>query len=308
MTEVSSHVVGDDSESESKSLERTLAKLEARVAERHPKTFPKRAQINPTTTGKVVQLPIWPEFRRGVPNELVRGALFTIGNTRTPRAYRRSMVIASLSNIEINYTGEELRQDDEDVFLQLVHLARVSPLGSEVSFTAHSMLKSLKWPTNSRSYDRLRETIMRLQASGVEIRTARGGYSGSLIRDFEWREDGSGTSSRSWNVRLEPRIASLFDNVSYTQIDWDQRLRLGTLAKWLHAFYYTHQKPFPMKTGTIRTLCGSTTKDLSKFRQLLKASLSELISVGFLRSAEIQSGSDLVFVIRTNDADKLVSK
>lgn len=281
------------------SLEKTLAQLEASVAKRNPKSFPKRVAPTPSTD-KVVQLPLWSEFRRGIPNDLVRGALFTVGNARMPRAYRKSMVIASLGGIEITYTGEELRQDDEDVFLQLVHLARVSPLGKEVSFTAHSILKSLKWPTNSRSYERLKETITRLQATGLELRSPHHGYSGSLIRDFAWKQEDSGAPSRSWTVRLEPRIAALFDNVSYTQIDWQQRLELGTLAKWLHSFYYTHRSPLPMKTATIRKLCGSTTKDLSKFRQLLRDSLQELLDVGFLSEAEIKRGSDLVHVTRTS--------
>jgi len=284
-----------------RSLDQSLAQLEARIAERKSTAFPKRTTpMQPI--GKVIQLPLWPEFRRGVPNDLVRGALFAIGNSRTPRKYRRSEVIASLSNIEITYTGEELRQDDEDVFLQLVHLARVSPLGTEVSFTAHSFLNALKWPTNSRSYDRLRDTITRLQATGIEVRSQNAGYSGSLIRDFSWNEN-SGAASRSWTVRIEPRIAALFDNVSYTQIDWDQRLQLGSLAKWLHAFYYTHSRPLPMKTATIRTLCGSSTKDLSKFRQLLRGAFKELIAVGFLASAEVQPRTDLVHVVRTAESD-----
>lgn len=277
-------------------VEGALARLQETLARRQPEAFPAR-KPSPSNSGKVVQLPLWPELRRGVPNDLVRGALFTVGNSKMPRVYRKGVVIASLGGIEISYTGEELRQDDEDVFLQLVHLARVSPLGTEVAFTAHAILKALKWPTNSRSYDRLRDSITRLQASGIEVRNARHGYSGSLIRDFAWKED-DGATSRCWTVRLEPRIAALFDNVSYTQIDWEQRLQLGTLAKWLHAFYYTHRQPLPMKTATIRTLCGSTTKDLSKFRQLLRDALQELIAVGFLSAAEIKPGADLVHVTR----------
>ncbi len=90
------------------SLEKTLARLEASVAARRPESFPKRV-MPASSTGKVVQLPLWPELRRGIPNDLVRGALFTVGNSRMPRAYRKTMVIASLGGIAITYTGEELR-------------------------------------------------------------------------------------------------------------------------------------------------------------------------------------------------------
>ncbi|RLA21477.1 MAG: hypothetical protein DRQ56_00455 [Gammaproteobacteria bacterium] len=248
--------------------------------------------------GKIIQLPLWSDSRRGIPNDLVRGALFTVGNCRTERAFRKSMSIATLGGIDVTYTGEVLRQDDEDVFLQLVHLARLIPLGSCIEFTAHSLLKSLSWATNKPSYDRLKRTIQRLTATGLEISTKTGGYSGSLIRDFEWREE-DGTSSRTWKVRLEPRIISLFGHVKYSQIVWEKRLQLGNLAKWLHSFYYSHAQPFPMKVETLRQLCGSTTKSKAKFRQLLKSALNELISLEFLSSAKVNSEDDKVYVTRT---------
>lgn len=245
----------------------------------------------------IIQLPIWSEARRGIPNDLVRGALFTVGNCRSERAFRKGIKIATLGGVDVHYTGEELRQDDEDVFLQLVHLARLVPLGGDIQFTAHSLLKSLEWATNKPSYDRLKKTINRLTATGLEVSSKSGGYSGSLIRDFEWRElDGS--ASRKWKVRLEPKIISLFGHVKYSQIVWDKRLKLGNLAKWLHSFYYSHAKPFPMKVETIHILCGSATKSRAKFRQMLKKSLNELLVVGFLTEAIISS-DDKVQVTRT---------
>lgn len=248
-------------------------------------------------TAKVLQLPIWPEERRGVPNDLVRSALFTVGNHRKKREYRKNYLIAALGDISIVYTGEELRQDDEDVFLQLVHLARLSPLGHTIEFTAHAMMKSLAWSTDGRAYERLKDCISRLSATGIEVRNETRGYSGSLVRDFAW-QDMSGNSSRRWKVRLEPRIIALFGKVAYTSIDWEQRLQLGYLAKWLHSFYYTHANPYPMKAATLRKLCGSATRDLSKFRQLLRSALDELIAVGFLSDWNIDPKSDLVYVTR----------
>lgn len=268
-----------------------VARVEAIAARVRPNTFPSRPTEQPERlSDKIVQLPLWAEYRRGVPNDLVRGALFTVGNSSAKRAYRKSAVIAALGNIEIVYTGEELRQDDEDVFLQLVHLARMSPLGCFIEFTAHSLLKALKWPTNSRSYGRLRDTITRLNATGLEVRSENRGYSGSLIRDFEWR-GADGSSSRMWKVRLEPRIVALFGHVAYSQIDWDQRLKLGNLGKWLHSFYYTHAQPYPLKVETIHRLCGSTTRSIAKFRQLLRSAMEELIAVGFLDSWDIDKNT-----------------
>ncbi len=256
------------------------------------------------TEEKIVQLPIWRDDRRGMPNDLVRSALFTIGNSRQKRVFRKDTVIAALGEVEITYTGEELRQDDEDVFLQLVHLARLAPLGETVEFTAHAMLKALRWSTDSRAYQRLRDSINRLAATGLSVSNDENGYNGSLVRDFEWKQT-NGASSRAWKVRLEPRIVALFGHVTYTQIDWEQRLKLGNLAKWLHSFYYTHANPYALKVRTIHALSGSTTRDLSKFRQILRAALDELANVGFLENWRIERRTDLVHVTRVTSKPAL---
>ena len=243
------------------------------------------------------QLPLWSDDRRGIPNDLVRSALFTIGNSRRKREFCRAVIIKTLGNIKITYTGEELRQMDEDVFLQLVHLARLVPLGSPIEFSAHSLLKALSWPTDSKAYTRLRQSIHRLSVTGLTIENDHQGYNGSLIRDFAWKKSNE-QSSRLWMVRLEPSIISLFKHVSYSQIDWEQRLKLGDLAKWLHSFYYTHQNPYPMKVKTLHVLCGSTTKSQAKFRQMLRSALEELVDANFLRHWDIDKKSDLVTVSR----------
>jgi len=296
----------EESERRGESLKSSLHRLDSTLKKNKQSSSAKKQLIakkekTTITVGKrpeAVQLPLWSEARRGIPNDLVRGALFTVGNCRAERTFRKNTKIATLGGVDVSYTGEELRQDDEDVFLQLVHLARLIPLGGEIKFTAHSLLKSLAWATNKPSYDRLKRTIQRLNATGLEISSNSGGYSGSLIRSFDWREE-DGSSSRAWSVRLEPKIVSLFGHVKYSQIIWEKRLQLGNLAKWLHSFYYSHAQPYPMKVQTIHLLCGSTTKSMAKFRQLLKKSLNELLDVDFLEEGSINQSDDKVYVKRS---------
>lgn len=245
----------------------------------------------------IVQLPLWRDDRRGVPNDLVRSALFTVGNPRNRRRDMKQEIIAAIGDIEIRYTGEELRQDDEDVFLQLVHLARLADLGDVVLFSARSLLSALGWATDGRSYKRLKGSIIRLSANTLTVQNSERGYSGSLIRDFQWREEGRGGPAK-WQVRFEPRIIALFSQTSYTQILWEQRLKLSNVSKWLHSFYATHSQPFPMKPETLHRLSGSQVKEPRKFRQMLRAGLDELIKVGFLDSWEIDAKTRLVHVVR----------
>lgn len=243
------------------------------------------------------QLPLWPERVRGLPNAFARSALFTVGAINHQRSTFKKQKIAAVGGIEILYSGEELRQDDEDVFLQIVHLARRTPIGDYVEFTAHQLLVALGWNRNSRSYARLKDCIDRLSANGVTVQfdNGRSGYSGSLFRKFVWET--SQTDGRRWRIWLEKEIISLFGADTYTQIDWEQRLSLGPLAKWLHSFYFTHREPFGYKVETLKKLCGSEAKQLYHFRQRLILALEELKITGFLEDYEIRN--DTVTVKRT---------
>lgn len=247
----------------------------------------------------IIQLPLWENQVRGLPNPLARSALFSVARQNEPRQHLKERPITSVKGVEIFYTGEELRQDDEDVFLNLVHLARSQPLGHEVSFTAYSMLKSMGWPTSSPSYERLRLCILRLTANAVEIRFDAGsgkrGYGGTLVQEFTFKDE----ADRQWKVRLNPKLITLFAADAYTQLDWRQRLKLRSpLAKWLHGFYFTHREPFGYKVETLKGLCGSSAQQLYHFRNGLKKALDLLVEQGFLKSWKIDPVTDVVTVVR----------
>ena len=73
---------------------------------------------------------------RALPNEVFRSALFDVRNMRTKREYLKDHQICVIGDGSVTYTGEELRQDDEMVWLQLIELAKSQPLGEGVRFTA----------------------------------------------------------------------------------------------------------------------------------------------------------------------------
>lgn len=251
----------------------------------------------------MVQMPMWPRPTRAMPNAFARSALFNVANLRKgDRENFKRREIASLENLTINYTGEELRQDDEDVFLQILHLFRGLEVGEVVKFTAFSILVELGWTKNSRSYQRLIDTIDRLKASSVGITSTMPGvqqnFSGSLIRTFRWREEGHNVQLREWEIRLEPEIVALFKGTDYSRLDWAIRLKLPPLAKWFHSFYHTHQHPLPYKVETFQRLTGSDFNELRKFRAALKKALELLVEVGFLKSYRVDPQTDLVHVVR----------
>lgn len=250
-----------------------------------------------------VQLPLWAEDVRGLPNALARSALFTVTGADRETGKRtmfKKRLVASIRGTKIEYTGELLNQNDEDVMLQAIHLSRLMPLGECVEFTAHAFIRQLGWTINSRSYVRLRDCLDRLKATGVIISVdgETKGFNGSLIRKFMWTTEDGMTKLTRWRVWLEPEIIALFGPVSYSKIEWDQRLRLSPLAKWMHAFFATHREPFGYKLVTLKELCGSETKQLFHFRKRIKKALAELQEVGFLKSWLVCPKTDIVNVTR----------
>lgn len=256
-----------------------------------------------------LQLPLWPQHMRGLPNAMARSALFTVGNHRAPRIEFKRDKIATVAGYEIFYTGTELRQDDEDVFLQIVHFARMHKLGDVVEISGNALLRALGWNASSKSYDRLRSIIERLKEGTIKIAHESGkrGYSGSMIRKFAWQNDDDSAARTKWKIYLEKEIIELFTDDEYSLLDWDDRRQLGYLAQWLHSFFYTHKEPFPYKVETIYSLCGSKATELAGFRRDLKKALDSLVDIGFLESWKHIPEIDTI-VVKRNHARRLAGK
>lgn len=101
-------------------------------------------QAEPPSQAVARQLPLWSNEIRCMPNEILRSALFNARNRNQPRRYFKNESIAIIDPFSrITFTGEELRQNDELVWLQLIHLARELPAGAPIEFTGYSMIVSV---------------------------------------------------------------------------------------------------------------------------------------------------------------------
>ena len=205
------------------------------------------------------QLPGWPESMRGVPNGVLRSALFG-AIKRGKRGFLQRQPIASLEGVSIVYTGARLDQSDLDVWEGVLHLSRCSELGARIEFTARGLLRLIgRGGHNGESIGKsdrewLKNVLSRLKATSVEIQQGPYAYGGSLIDEY-FRDDSTGR----YILILNPRMKAIFSRDGWTQIDWGIRslLRGHPLAQWLHGFYSTHASPFPLKVATLHRLCGS---------------------------------------------------
>lgn len=226
----------------------------------------------------VIQLPLWPEPKRGTPNSFIRSALFAAIQSKD-RVFLKEATLASQKGIAVKYTGEQLNQEDLTVWETLAHLARQHPLGHTCEFTAHGLLKSLRMHTGLSQHKQLHSTIIRLTACAVEITHEGKTYFGPLVKSGLKDE-----LTSHYRIELNRELIRLFGDNQWTALDWQQRqqLRGKHLAQALHAFYSSHRQPFPIKLDTLRGYVGSKNQQKAGFKAKMRTALDELVAIGFL--------------------------
>ena len=238
---------------------------------------------------EVIQLPLWPEAKRGAPNAVLRGALFAA--VHKDRPYLEGALLAAQGGITVRFTGKQLNQADLDVWEQVLHLARTQALGTECHFTAHGFLKALGRSTGKMNHEWLQTALERLNGAVVRISDGCRTYFGTLIERGVRDED-----TGRYVVKINPELAEFYGRSQWTQIDWEKRqqLRGKPLALWLHGFYASHASPFSLRIAYLHKLSGSQTKQLKHFKQNLTQALRDLQAAGAIKVFEIQG--DLVHV------------
>ena len=168
----------------------------------------------------------------------------------------------------------QLDQSDLDVWEMLVHLVRLHGMGNRVEFTAYAILKALGRDTGKSQREWLKDVLARLSSASVEVTSDNMTYVGALITFA--RDELSG----HYVLWLEPRILALYQ-AGWTQIESSEReaLRRKPLALWLHGWYASHAKPYPIKVETLHRLCGSSTKEMRRFKQALGQALDDIKTV-----------------------------
>ncbi|HBO5136187.1 TPA: TrfA protein [Pseudomonas aeruginosa] len=218
------------------------------------------------------RLPRWPDTERGVPNAILRSALFA-ASTKGARRYVEREHIHSLGDISILHTGPCLGQGELDVWESVLHLARVSGRYPEIRTSIYQLLK-LQGKTDAGSNCRLlHNRLVRLKASVIEIKHGQYSYMGSLI-DEAFRDEGT----EEYVIRLNPNLCNLFAEDAFTHVDWQVRRALSgkSLAQWLHGFYSSHAKAFSLSIGKLMRLAGSSDQSPGSSEQNLRRALNAL--------------------------------
>lgn len=267
------------------------------------------------------QLGLWPETERGLPNELARSAVFSAKNKKDKRTVYVSgapLEVPVIGGGKVTFIGEELRQDDETVWMELVHRAK-DARSEWIEFVPHELMLALKWPPNGESYKRLLTILRRLSSTTIEVYSNRfdRGMPTRLLRTYEYSTK---DTQRPWRVHVfsqDDQLLFLFDKL-YTRVNWDRRLSLPSgVATWLHTFYSSHKEPYAHRVETLAKGAGLKLEVLGiegldeheqkkklqgrmkEVRRTLAQGHDALVESGFLISYEIKRG--LISVVRASE-------
>lgn len=252
------------------SLRRRLASLQQLI----PQTSTQSpTPSNDNTNGTSAEgLPLWPEAVRAVPNGVLRSALFG-AIAKGKRRYLDGEELAAVEGVSVQYTGQRLDQGDLDVWESILHLIRTQALGKECRVTSYALLRLMGKTDTGKNRATLSKQITRLRAGAVMLKTARYTYIGGLVDEGVKDE-----RTHEWVIVINPKLAALFGHDQYTQVDWAIRKALDgkPLAQWLHGFYSSHAKPYPIHADTLLRLAGSQGNAIGSSRQTLRKALNDV--------------------------------
>lgn len=285
-----------------KSLDGTLAGLQKSFEERQQREAQeaqeqqnkKEIERLHNEKNNLIQLDLWANNVRGVPNSVLRGSLFAATQGKNARYCQRETLHENES-VKIVYTGKRLNQSQLDVWECALHLARLQNLGTKIDFTEHSFLKNMGRSTGKNDYEWLKDTFAILGACWIEITHKNLTYCGSLIEEcYRDEETGRGV------LVVNSKIARLYEDNRATWIQWDERQKIGKrkpLAQWLHGYLSTHAKWYPHKVETIKDLSGSETKNTKHFKANLLNALQHLKSIEIIKNYRVDE-KNLVHIER----------
>ncbi len=148
----------------------------------------------------------------------------------------------------------------------MLHAVRIQELGSQCRVTSYALLKLMGKTDTGKNRATLLTRIERLRANAIRMKQGRYSFVGGLI-DEAYKDE----ETQEWVIVLNHNLRALYGADQFTQIEWAVRREMDgkPLAQWLHGFYASHAKPFPMKVETLLKLSGSEDKSPGSAKQTL---------------------------------------
>jgi hypothetical protein len=95
------------------------------------------------------------------------------------------------------------------------------------------------------------------------------------------------TKTGHYTIQLSKSLIKLYAQTTWVDFEQRAKLRRKPLAQFLHGYYSSHKKPYPIKIETIHKLSGSKNKQMANFKTKVVSAMDELVKIGFLTDYKI---------------------
>jgi hypothetical protein len=238
---------------------------------------------------------------RVLPNDFARSCLFTARHPKTQRKYLHSENLFHINkNIEILYTGQELRAvDDELIWMQLVHYCLKSPLSSYVEFKVRKLIQDIGWKETGAYYQKVRESLSRMKATEIFVKnsSAYGLSAGiSLINNYVASGNSSDSQPTIYNISIDKSLIILFAGNTFTNLPWEKYKKLSTTTRRLADYALSHKYPNPIDIVSFLKMCGSDRVYSPPKTRTTAAErcCKEIVKAGLVKEAFINKGKIVI--------------
>ncbi|MBK0415822.1 hypothetical protein [Chromobacterium haemolyticum] len=238
--------------------------------------------------GEEVYLPAWRDAHTGMPNLLLRSALFAASHNPDEAVVEET--IASQGDTSITLTGFQLTGYDKRVFaVCLNHYRQDRPLSAVqgdfqwIRISYWQFAKELGVEPGPNVYKAVRSSLIRLNAAHLRLRVKRRDIPLPRLIEVAF-DDGHDAAALASSLvkggdviafRVLDSMANLFGPQEWTAVSEVALHDFTGLPAWLASFYSTHAKPYALQVSDLWRYSGVVC-DLREFRRRLKSALEKL--------------------------------
>lgn len=247
------------------------------------------------------RLPVVQDILRSCPNHIARSNLFAPIARGTRKAHCGTVMV-SRSDAVIRYWGDQLTEDQADVWMHALHLASKFPLGQPVPVNRAQFLRDIGRETGKEQYDWLHKAMGDLLSGIIVIDIRTKGRPGKIIGEAPCPRRDSRTlhmisdfnldhDSGEYMLYIDPRWQDIYGRREYALIDWPARLQIPAgqdVAKSLQRLVAASNNPTQRHDLKELKARMEYTSPLWKFKPAILKACSELARLKIIHSATIE--------------------
>lgn len=255
----------------------------------------------------VYKLKSFPNDVACLPNEWVRSGLFAASNKiaydinpyskEKRRRYVVEKPIPTFSeNVSLIYTGYELNQFDQIVYLSAIMQSKQEYLTRIIRVTPYEFCEKSGIPRGGKSTKLVHDSLERLFSANLKSKLYKvvdgqkvliRQYNKHMLHSFSVNQE-----TDRWEISLNVELAVMYETQT-TWIDWDSLLKIkGEIARGLALQVYSHEAhpnyPQRISLEKLKLLLQSNSSS-RELRRIIKTNLNKLLEFGIVKTAKLEN-------------------